>query len=527
MNRFVPIAAFASAVLFGGCAAPRPDTPEARLLDRRGADDGVVVDASTPEGARTIREEIGAARGAVVASLPYYGRERVASFQEEPTSRPAAPQDERGKAETRPGEPPLPKWNGPKLAIVFQEAALRDVVGAVASEMGVNALVPDELTQIVSVNFPSIDPLQGLDVLLRRHGHRLKFENDVLTVVAVERPRLVRTFTLKSNRAFDAEKLIKPLLNGEGAFIYDDLRHQLTISDEEDAIERVAAFVAAADARKPQVMIEALIVEVRRLRDSAHGAVVEFGDVGIGEYQGVARSLLAAAPRADGTAPFSLGVVKADDMLQVLLSARKGKSKLNVLSNPLVSAISGTKAEIKVIERVPYVKSTNTINVGGGTAATNSTEEIEFEEVGVTLTVTPDVGADRVIQMEVTPDVRELVDFVLGVPVIDTRKVTSHVLVRNNETLVIGGLLRSAKRSRQDKVPVLGDIPLIGDLLFTRETEESERVELMIFVTPHLVGFGADGVDGFHPQGALLGPNGRAPLVDSELDAHPKTPSGR
>jgi type IV pilus assembly protein PilQ len=511
------VAAFLFAALCaGGCASPEPDA-EARLLDRRDTDSWVETDASTPEGKRLLREELGGARGAVVATLPRF-EERPASFLQDPPPRRAA---------SRPSEPPLPAWPGPKVSVVFTDAPLKDIVAAVAAEMGVNTILPDDLTARASVNFPSIDPLAGLDLLLRRHGKRVQFEHGVLSVVDYVRPRSTQTFKIRSNRPFDAEKLVKPLLNPDGAVVYDEVQRQFVVTDDVDALERVVAFMQTADSRQPQVLIEALIVEVRRSRDRSHGAAVDAGQVEIGDYTGVARSLLAAPASTSGTAPFTFGVVNADEMMQVLLTARSGKAKFNVLSNPLVSAISGTKAEIKVVERIPYVQSTNTINVDGGNAATNSTEQIAFEEIGITLSVTPDVGADRVVKMEITPDVRELVDFALGVPVIDTRKVTSHVMVRNNETLVIGGLLRSAKRRREDKVPVLGDIPLLGDLFFKRETEDQERVELLVFVTPHLTGFGAEEVEAYRAQRDLLGPGGRAPLVDDELKRHPGTPTGR
>lgn len=500
----------------GGCAVPESGDVESRLLDRRDGGQWVSADPRTPEGATAIREGVASSRDAFLRTFPR-DEERTASFM----------QDGDRRAASRPAEAPLPAWTGPKLSIVFLDAPLRDIVAAVASEMKVNVILPDDLAQRASVNFPSIDPLAGLDLLLRRYGKRAHYEHGVLSVADYARPRLTQAFRVRSNRAFDAEKLVKPLLNPDGSVVYDDVQKQFTVTDDAEALDRVAAFMRTADSRAPQVMIEALIVEVRRSKDFAHGATLDAGDVHIGEFTGRAQSLLAAPSASNGTTPFNFGLVRADDMLRVLLTARKGKSEFNVLSNPLVSAVSGTKSEIKVVERIPYVQSTNSINVDGGNAATNSTSQIAFEEVGITLTVEPDVGADRVVRLSVTPEVRELVDFALGVPVIDSRRVTSQVLVRNNETLVIGGLLRSARRKREDKVPVLGDFPLLGDLFFKREVEDSERVELLVFVTPHLMGFGADDVDGYRAQPDLLGPDRRAPLLNEELDRHPTTPSGR
>jgi type II secretory pathway component GspD/PulD (secretin) len=504
--RIAAVLAFAA-----GGACTTPESHEDRLLARSRSETWVEADPSTAEGRRVISDELARARGAVV-SAPIESR--------------PAPQEVR-RTTSRPAPPPLPPWPGPKLAIVFDAAPLRDVVAAVAAEMKVNAIVPQDLEERVTVNFPSIDPLFGIDALLRRSGRRADLRQDVLTVVPLEKEFATQSFTVTSHRAFDPEKLVRPLLTVDGVLINDDARRRFTVTDVPDALDRVAAFMQGADRRDDQVLIEALLVEVRRGRDSAHGANIEALDIDLsGGYQGNVSSLLAAPPTTAGAPPFRFGVVNTDEMLQALFSARAGRTKFNVLSNPLVAAISGTEAEIKVTERIPYVQSTNSINVNGGNAATNSTEQIAFEEVGVTLTVLPEVGADGVIKMRVVPDVRELVDFALGVPVIDSRKVTSNVFVRNNETLVIGGLLRSSKRLREDKVPVLGDIPLLGDLFFKREVEDNERVELLILVTPHQTGVGSEPVHGFQAQQTLLAPGGRLPLVDEEMRDHPAVPTG-
>ena len=505
---------FASfALTAGGCQTGVTDTAESRMLDRRSDEGWVETDAGTTEGRLIISDELARARSAVAATT---GRGPAAVPQ----------QEEPRRATTRP-VPPLQPWPGAKLSIVFDDAPLRDVVAAVAAEMKINVIIPTGLAEPVSVNFPAIDPLLGLDALLRAQGKRIHYEKDVLTVVELEKSLFAQAFRVTSNRAFDPDTLVKPLLTPDGSLVYDADQRRMTVTDSSDALDRIEAFMKAADRRTQQVLIEAVIIEVRRGRDSSHGAALEALDVDFSNgYHGTVSSLLGSAATTAGTKPFTFGLVNTDEMIQFVLSARKGKTKFNILSNPLVAAISGTKAEMKVTERIPYVQSTNTINVGGGGAATNSTQEIQFEEIGVTLTVTPDVGADGIVRMEVVPDIRELVDFILGVPVIDSRKVTSHILVRNNETVVIGGLLRSATRKREDKVPVLSSIPLIGDLFFKRLVEDNERVELLVFVTPHIMGFGAEAVDGYRPQENLLVPGGRLPLIEGEAGKHQGLPTG-
>ncbi len=501
--------AIACAVL-GGCGSTASNDVDERLVRRNHTDGWLEVDTTTEAGRAAIADELQTARAKV---MPMLAGKPYVQEGDRPASRPAS----------RPSKP-LPAWTGPRLAIVFQETPLREVVASVAAEMKANVIVPTGLTEPVTVNFPDVDPMFGLDTVLRQHGHRLSFENDVLTVVDVDRQTETRTWVVRSNRVFDPEKLIKPLLSAGAVIVNDEAGHRFTVTDTTDALSRVEEFMQTADSRAPQVLIEAIVVEVRRERNSGHGAVSDSGQIDLGSYDGIVQSTLPSIS-PDGPAPFKFGITNANNLLSVLLSGYKGKTKLNVLSNPIVATISGEEAKIDVVQRIPYIKSQNTIDVGGGNAATSSSSEIEYEEIGIKLKVTPEVGADRVVKMKVEPETRELVDFRLGVPVIDDRKVTSNVLVQNNETLVIGGLYRTAKRFKEQKAPVLGDIPIIGDIFFTREDDAEERIELLIFVTPHLMGFGAQPLEGYQPQRDLLGPQHRFERTTKELDAHTGLPT--
>lgn len=141
---------------------------------------------------------------------------------------------------------------------------------------------------------------------------------------------------------------------------------------------------------------------------------------------------------------------------------------------------------IEVIERIPYIDSTSTTTTGGGTIGATTVEQVEFAEVGVTLSVTPSVGEDGFVKMNVVPEVKELTDFFQGVPVVDRRKVETNIVVPNGGTLVIGGLLRNNELEQEEKVPLLGDIPLLG-FLFTRSELRTQKSELLVFVTPTIL----------------------------------------
>jgi type II secretory pathway component GspD/PulD (secretin) len=508
------------------CAGHEPADVDARLVSGGESRGWIEVDTRTEEGRRAVAAEILSARSRVGPMLAAKRNAQV----EEKTIGEAGTQETRPTTQptARPQEAPaLPAWPGPPISMAFNEVALRDIVATVATEINVNVVVPQGLTQTVSVNFPKIDPLYGLDLVLREHGHRVIWENSVLRVGAVERNRVTKTFVVRSHRTIDTDKLIKPLLSEDAVLVSDNDGRSFTVTDEPAAIERVISLLETFDARLPQVLIEAVIIEVHRNKNCEWGSVFDLGEVSFGNgYDGVLQSTLPASSPLLGAPPFQFGVTNMDNMLRILLSGQKGKTRLNVLSNPIVTAISGEEAGIEVIERVPYIESTNTINVAGTGAATNSSSQIAYEDVGVKLKVTPEVGADRVIRMKVEPIVRELVDFRLGTPVIDERKVTSSVHVRDNETLVIGGLYRSAKRRAQQKSPIFGDIPIIGDTFFSHVDDAHERVELLLFVTPHLIGPGDRDPADYRPRRDMLGTGRRFDGVERESASNPGVPEG-
>jgi type II secretory pathway component GspD/PulD (secretin) len=516
------VVAAAAMLTVAACAGPGESDIDEHLVDGGESRGWIEVDTRTEAGRRAVAAELLAARSRVG---PMLAAKRT--VEETPVGA-GEGQETRPTTQPSPREAPrLPPWPGPPIAMVFNEAPLRDVVASVASEIGVNVVIPQGLAEPVSVNFPRIDPLFGLDLVLREHGHRVIWEDSVLRVGAVERKRETKTFVVKSHRTIDTEKLVKPLLSEDAVLVSDTDGRSFTVTDEPAALERVACLLATFDSRLPQVLIEAVIVEVHRTKNCEWGSVFDLGEVSFGDgYEGVLQSTLPAASPLIGPPPFQFGLTNVDNMLRILLSGQKGKTRLNVLSNPIVTAISGEEAGIEVIERVPYIQSTNTINVAGTGAATNSSSQIAYEDVGVKLKVTPEVGADRVIRMKVEPIVRELVGFRLATPVIDERRVTSSVHVRDNETLVIGGLYRSAKRRAQEKSPIFGDIPLIGDTFFSHLDAACERVELLLFVTPHLIGPGhADPAD-YRPRRDMLGTGRRFDGVERESACNPGVPEG-
>ena len=405
-------------------------------------------------------------------------------------------------AETRPTSRPADGFS-----FEFRDAPLKEVVYLVAGELGWNILVPVAMPERVTVSFPSIDARRGLEAILVRYGYELKDERGVWSVDKTPAaPLVTKTFSMKTGLKLDVEKQILPLLGARGSVSTEPENRALIVTAEQSGIDAVGRYLDILDKRPRQVLIEALIIEVARSNTEKRGARVRVN--GIEGLNSVTRmnSELLPTPDAAGINPFSVGFISTKNAIEVLLAADDSINRLNVLHSPFVSTASGKNAKLRVVESIPYIRATTSIGAAGGasTGTVTSTQEIEFEEAGVTLDVLPQIGDDDIIDVVVKPKIEELVNFIQGVPVIDTREAETSIMVRNKETIVIGGLLRNSFSELSTKVPILGDIPLLGEL-FKKSERTDEKIELLIFLTPRILSYGNEAYDGYRPADDMLG----------------------
>jgi type II secretion system protein D len=278
------------------------------------------------------------------------------------------------------------------------------------------------------------------------------------------------------------------------------------VSDTPEGLTSVEKVIAQLDKRPEQVIIEAKIVEINLNKSTDIGiqwqSASTAGDpnVNIGGTQnpgantftygpsggsmivpvagggtGVAFPASAASGQIAG---ISFGILSDGNRITGMLTmlAQKGLSK--ILSSPKVTTINNKEAKILVGQKIPYT--TTTVTVSGATQQTN------FLDVGIQLTVTPTINVDEKITLEVHPVVSLYIRADPAGPVIGTREAMTTVLVNNGETVVIGGLITDEDRKMGTKVPLLGDIPIIGHL-FKRQYDTKDRTELLVFLTPQIV----------------------------------------
>jgi type II secretory pathway component GspD/PulD (secretin) len=300
---------------------------------------------------------------------------------------------------------------------------------------------------------------------------------------------------------------------GNATISYDPDTHNITILADKDTTEEITNVIASLDRPQPQVLIKVVFLQVTH--SDATDIGVEGGwmnGIGGGRTGQVANSF-GLSSLASGTgsnapvlnafglpvssfsqiAPFAAGpgagmyqILGSD--FQATLRAIAAMGKAEVLSRPSILARNDQPASVIVGQEVPLITSVSYNTISG--APINS---VTYTSVGIILTVTPYITSDGMVQMIIAPqdssiDPTLTVPIAQGVnaPVIDTVSANTVAITPNGQTVVIGGLMQRDKTSAEQKIPILGDIPFLGNV-FKRRTASNAREELMIFLTPYVV----------------------------------------
>jgi general secretion pathway protein D len=170
--------------------------------------------------------------------------------------------------------------------------------------------------------------------------------------------------------------------------------------------------------------------------------------------------------------------------LEATISALSGNSNMNVVSTPRILAANDTPATINIITQIPYIQSERTEGTGANKTITNTWA---YKDVGVTLEVTPRIGESGKVYLDLYQTTDSFTqDTVSGKPIINTRETQSTMVVQDGQTLVMGGLIRDNQSVAIQKVPILGDLPIIGHFFRTDKSVNS-KTELVVFVRPTIV----------------------------------------
>jgi type II secretory pathway component GspD/PulD (secretin) len=212
-------------------------------------------------------------------------------------------------------------------------------------------------------------------------------------------------------------------------------------------------------------------------------------DIGIGSYPfSGTTSSYSTGKKSIGTQEMHLGIVDKNRDFDVIFKYLQTLGETRILSNPKLTVINNQEAKIHVGEEIPYVISTT---VGAGEATASVAEEVKFEDIGILLSVVPNINDEGYITLKVKSEISSLLDYYITptgnkIPIKDTSTAETAVMVKEGSTIIIGGLRKERNVEDSEQVPFLGKIPLLGKL-FSMKTRTKERTELLIVLTPKLI----------------------------------------
>ncbi|WP_375212091.1 type IV pilus secretin PilQ [Aquabacterium sp.] len=434
-----------------------------------------------------------------------------------------------------------PGYAGEKLSLNFQNIEVRALLQVIADFTNFNVVTSDTVNGSVTLRLKDVPWDQALDIILQAKGLGVRKSGNVLWIapkdeinakekidleakaqVAALEPLRTQSFQLNYTKAEEIAKGLtggrsagggggasnsSRILSPRGSVIFENRTNQLFVNDIPSKLEEIQAMIAKIDIPVRQVLIEARIVEADdtfsktlgvRLGTTNKTAVASSGnlnlgvsgnysgvvsspDQGIGGVSNVTNSYFVNLPGQgiNGFNPASLGISlftsSVNHALNLEISALEADGRGKVVSSPRVITADQVKALIEQGTELPYQTATSS----GATAIT-------FRKANLKLEVTPQITPEGSIIMDVDVNKDSVGQVTTAGFAIDTKHVQTQVLVENGGTVVIGGIFQQQENTTEQKVPVLGDIPVVGNL-FKNNTRSSKRSELLIFLTPKVV----------------------------------------
>jgi type IV pilus assembly protein PilQ len=383
-----------------------------------------------------------------------------------------------------------------RISLNLQNVTLGSVLKVMTQKSGINFLIGSDLVgKTINVYLEDVLVEDALAAIMRANGlwyTRQKGTNIYVITDAPEGPPVVTVTEVLRTSYADATELattLQSVLTETGSIVVDGRTNSIVVSDIPENMATLQSLVTELDDPTSQVLIEARIVEFSEDAATELGLNwgykdFEPGENGNGEYS--YGSTFNA--QREGFLELTFGKFTSFEAIQdltAMLSVMQKDGKAQVLAEPSILTLDNKEASIEITEHIALAKKT-TYREGGQ----EQTVEPIFGDVGVTLKVTPNINTDEFVTLKVEPVVSSAQkSSFFPDEAVDTRKrsAMTTVMVKDGETIVIGGLLRKDVVETRFKVPLLGDIPILG-YLFSKSILSDTTTEVVLFLTPRILG---------------------------------------
>ena len=412
-------------------------------------------------------------------------------------------------------------YTGQKISLDFKDADIKNVFRLLAEVSGLNIIVTNDVNRRVTVRLVEVPWDQAMDLIITTNGldkeqignvvristaGTLKAEKDALVAAKKAKedldPMQTIYYTLNYAKAKDLEAKIKALMSkrSDAALVVDDRSNTIMVRDILNSVDDISTMVGKLDLRTPQVLIESNLIETNPTFARALGTKFNFTRGGATITSDFTPS---SGTAAAGVAPiisvFQNRFGGLTD-LNATLTAAENEGLVKVISRPSVATLNNVESTIQSLRilRIALPSSTNIASGSGSAAGTAvATEKIP---TGITLTVTPQVSSDGFILMKIGVKSSSVAPTAspssgtaaAGVVPFDeiSREAIANVLVRDGETIVVGGILKDSNTTNESGIPWIKDIPVLG-WLFKNNTWQKQFEEMMVFITPRIASAGS------------------------------------
>ncbi|HFB2826977.1 TPA: type IV pilus secretin PilQ [Neisseria gonorrhoeae] len=418
-------------------------------------------------------------------------------------------------------------FTGRKISLDFQDVEIRTILQILAKESGMNIVASDSVSGKMTLSLKDVPWDQALDLVMQARNLDMRQQGNIVNIaprdelLAKDKAFLQaekdiadlgalysQNFQLKYKNVEEFRSILRldnadttgnrnTLVSGRGSVLIDPATNTLIVTDTRSVIEKFRKLIDELDVPAQQVMIEARIVEAadgfsrdlgvkfgatgrKKLKNetSAFGWGVNSGFGGGDKWEAQTKINLPVAAAAN-----SISLVRAisSGALNLELSASESLSKTKTLANPRVLTQNRKEAKIESGYEIPFTVTT----ASGGGNSTNT----ELKKAVLGLTVTPNITPDGQIIMTVKINKDSPAQCASGsntILCISTKSLNTQAMVENGGTLIVGGIYEENNGNTLTKVPLLGDIPVIGNLFKTRR-KKTDRRELLIFITPRII----------------------------------------
>lgn len=281
----------------------------------------------------------------------------------------------------------------------------------------------------------------------------------------------------------NVEDIVRKIGSEKSKYMFDRTSMTLIVSDREEVLNNITQFLNAADQAEPQLFIHCHFIEVEVSAGTTAGTKFQATDVKL--FEDTTASPIgfnmSKGIDTDKNDFSTISLASAKNNIEAFFGATANRKNMRILSSPNLLCYNRQRSSINMITEVPYVQAQTSTD-----GDTQTTSTIEYKEVGISMEVTPEIYSDGTAKLNLKPSVSEVTEYFVPedgskTPIIKKKAVESNVMVKNNQVVVIGGLLEDQTRKSRNKVPLLGDIPILG-LLFSYEDQTIQKTELIIFL---------------------------------------------